>query len=125
EGDVSPNAKQRIAFAAEGHPLFLAELASMVLEQHKGAHQEAKQQSPSSLPMPRTVRALVEERLVRLPEAERHTLEVPAVLGREFAAAVLAAGGGAIPADVSGSVSALARRDLLFPASVATRAGPS
>jgi predicted ATPase/DNA-binding SARP family transcriptional activator len=123
EGEVSIGAKQRIAFAAEGHPLFLAELASLLLEERAGMHPEPEYES-SAGSMPRTVRALVEERLDRLPFAERRTLELGAVVGHEFDLEELAAVGGASVGDVGISVSALVRRDLLFPAGGSTRTGP-
>jgi predicted ATPase/DNA-binding SARP family transcriptional activator len=122
EDEVSVGAKQRIASAAEGHPLLLAELASLLLEERASMQPEPEHES--SVPIPRTVRALVEERLDRLPEVERRVLELAAVIGGEFDLEELAAVGEASVGDVGGSVSALVRRDLLFPASGSSGTGP-
>lgn len=112
--ELDPATRARIMDAAEGHPLFLEELLSMLIEEEAIRWEEGRWVAAGDLrevPIPPTVQALLEARLDRLPPAEHAVLEKAAIVGRVFSEtdlAALGAGDGAGPL-----LSALARRDLI------------
>jgi tetratricopeptide (TPR) repeat protein len=73
---------QRLLEQAEGNPFFLEELAWTVMEH--GA-------SSPSVEVPDTVQATLMARIDRLPPAEKHLLQVAAVIGKDVPLAVLEA----------------------------------
>jgi len=104
ELDAPPEARLRIAEAAEGNPLFAEQMAAMALEEGP------------SFPVPASIKALLAARLDRLPPAERTVVERAAVIGREFplrAVAALVPNG--LRAEATEHVLTLARKDLVEP----------
>jgi class 3 adenylate cyclase/tetratricopeptide (TPR) repeat protein len=72
---TADEARERIAEAAEGNPLYVEQMAAMVAEAgHPGA----------PLSMPPTIQALLAARLDRLFPLERRAIERAAVAGKEF-----------------------------------------
>ena len=79
----------KIAAAAEGNPLFVEELVSMladdgVLVDAEGGFRVAR--TPDEIPVPATIELLLAARLDRLPTPERAALGRGAVIGRQFGA---------------------------------------
>ncbi len=89
----------RIVAAAEGNPLYLEQILSMIAE------------GGADLQIPPTIKALLEARLGRLGREERSTIDPAAVIGLEFAAPAV---GSLAPEAVRGRVGehlvALARK---------------
>jgi predicted ATPase len=80
--EVPESLVQRLLEQAEGNPFFLEELAWTVIEH--GAR------SPS-VEVPDTVQATLMARIDRLPLAEKHLLQVAAVIGKDVSLALLEA----------------------------------
>jgi class 3 adenylate cyclase/tetratricopeptide (TPR) repeat protein len=76
---LEPSRRQAITEAAEGNPLFLEEMVAMVVDEGV------------TTSIPPTINALLAARLELLPEPERATLSVAAVVGRFFSADAVAA----------------------------------
>ena len=66
--------EQAILAKADGNPFFLEELAQTVVEQGE---------PPLALGVPDTVQAVLTARIDRLPPAEKHLLQIAAVIGTE------------------------------------------
>jgi class 3 adenylate cyclase/tetratricopeptide (TPR) repeat protein len=102
EWPLDAAARQRIAEAAEGNPLYLEQMTAMLAE---GGPPDA---------IPPSIHALIAARLDRLPTQERDVLESAAVAGREFTRLALQ---NLSPEDDQATIDAsllnLARRDLL------------
>ncbi|MEX2644722.1 MAG: adenylate/guanylate cyclase domain-containing protein [Gaiellaceae bacterium] len=102
--EAPPDARLRIAEAAEGNPLFAEQMAAMALEEGP------------AFAVPPSIRALLAARLDRLPPEERSVVERAAVIGREFPLRAVAA---LVPAELQAEatdrVLALARKDLVEP----------
>ncbi len=84
---LDDEAKARIAEAAEGNPLFVEQLLSMLIDdgllrQEDGAWTLAADLSDVSLPT--SVQTLLNARLDRLPATERSVLGAASVIGRTF-----------------------------------------
>jgi class 3 adenylate cyclase/tetratricopeptide (TPR) repeat protein len=102
-----PEARARIAEAAEGNPLFLEQMAAMLAEQ-TGRSEAAT--------MPPSIQALLAARLDQLEPIEREVIERAAVIGREFSRAAVSALSptqGETP--VAGTLMGLVRKELLVP----------
>jgi predicted ATPase/DNA-binding SARP family transcriptional activator len=72
---LSEAVRARIIEAAEGNPLFLEQLLSMVAE---------REELGRELPIPPTIEALLAARLDRLGPGERAVLEGASIVGKEF-----------------------------------------
>jgi len=72
---IDVDARERIAEAAEGNPLYLEQMAAMVAE---GAYADGM------FSIPPTIHALLAARLDRLDTSERAAIERAAVCGKEF-----------------------------------------
>jgi class 3 adenylate cyclase/tetratricopeptide (TPR) repeat protein len=95
---LDPANRQTITEAAEGNPLFLEEMVAMVVDEGAAAT------------IPPSINALLAARLELLPDVERSTLAVAAVVGRFFSAdAVVALAG----EDARPVLDALERKDLI------------
>ena len=101
---LDARARSRISEAAEGNPLFVEQMAAMLVEDR------------DETAMPATIHALLTARLDRLEPLERQILERASVLGKEFAR------GGVVelspPEDrgaVGSTLLALTRRELIEP----------
>jgi class 3 adenylate cyclase len=95
---------ERIFTAGGGNPLFVEELARMLVDE------------PSALSVPPTIHALLAARLDRLDPAERAAVEAAAVVGRSFGGgAVLELGRGDDRSELDRHLGALVRNDLIQP----------
>jgi class 3 adenylate cyclase/tetratricopeptide (TPR) repeat protein len=105
---AAPEARARIAAAAEGNPLFLEQMAAMLAERPR---------EPRTA-MPPSIQALLAARLDQLDELERTVIECAAVVGREFSrAAVGALAPPQLEQPLGGTLMALVRKELLVPES--------
>lgn len=115
--ELAKDARERIATAAEGNPLFLEEVLSILIDdghlRERGGRWEAATDL-AEVPLPPTVKALLEARVDRLSPSEREVAEVAAVIGREFADEDLEdLRPDAEASTVTDALDALRRRDLL------------
>ncbi|HEU5297691.1 MAG TPA: adenylate/guanylate cyclase domain-containing protein [Burkholderiaceae bacterium] len=79
---------ERIAGTANGNPLFVEQMLSMLLESgdlRQEGERWVRSKGDAEIVIPPTIRALLEARLDRLGRAERHVVEPAAVIGLEFA----------------------------------------
>ncbi len=115
--ELEPPARDRIASAAEGNPLFLEEIVSILIDDGHLHEREGRWEPAGDLtavPLPPTVKALLEARIDRLPADERALLEVAAIAGRDFGDEDLEAlRPDADAGQVAAALDALCRRDLL------------
>ena len=104
ELDAPPEARSRIAEAAEGNPLFAEQMAAIALEEG------------FAFSVPPSIKALLAARLDRLPTHERAMVERAAVIGREFPLrAVAALAPEEVRPEATGHVFALVRKELVEP----------
>ena len=106
-GELSPAVRELIVSRAEGNPFFIEELTRYLRERalHEGA-------SARDARVPATVHDLLTARIDRLPDELKRTLQLAAVLGRDFPLALLERV--APPGiDVKGDVAELVRLELL------------
>jgi class 3 adenylate cyclase/tetratricopeptide (TPR) repeat protein len=79
---------QRIVAAAEGNPLFVEQMLSMLID-NRAIRQEdghwVRGERYAEIAVPPTIQALLEARLDRLGREERFTVEPAAVIGMQFA----------------------------------------
>jgi len=109
-GFVSPAARQLIVKRAEGNPLFVEELT--VYLRDRGLLDGTEASAPTEAEVPSTIQDLLAARIDRLPDTTKRTLQVAAVLGREFPRPVLE--GMAPPGlDLAAELAALVRTELL------------
>jgi DNA-binding SARP family transcriptional activator len=115
--ELDLDARARIASVAEGNPLFLEETVAMLIDDGHLSEKEGRWEPAADLhdvPLPPTVKALLEARVDLLDVTERDVLEAAAIVGREFSDEDLedlrpdedAAG-------VTAALDALCRRDFL------------
>lgn len=122
---LAAEAEERILAAAEGNPLFLEELLSMLIDEgilrwHEGRWISVR--DLSEVPIPLTVQALLGARLDRLSQVERRVLELGSLVGKEFTEDDLRAfdlGDEDVPA----ALGALERKDLIVLERVSREAG--
>ncbi len=116
---LDDDAKDRIALAAEGNPLFVEQLLSMwidegFLRQEAGAWSLAADHTTA--PLPTSVQTLLTARLDRLPSTERAVLGIASVIGRSFEPSAVAE---LIDAEQAGevgpSLDELVHKDLIRP----------
>ena len=116
---LDAEAKARIMEAAEGNPLFVEQLVSMlidegVLEEVNGSWSLATDLSRMRLPT--SLRMLLTARLDRLPGPERTTLGIASVIGRTFDVETIESLTSAAAEDaVPRSIEELVRKDLIRP----------
>ncbi len=110
--------RELVLRTAEGHPLFIEELLSMLIDegmlQMEGGRWEAVSDI-RSIPTPPSVQSLLAARLDRLPPAERLVLEHAAVVGRDFTIADLDAFPALAALDVGRALESLVDKDFLRP----------
>ena len=107
ELEADPQAKARIAQAAEGNPLFLEQMAALLAEEQEDA---------DDVPIPPSIQALLAARLDQLDPVERAVIERAAVVGREFSrGAVSALSPPELASPLAGALMALVRKKLLLP----------
>ena len=83
---LSPSLVARIVTAAEGNPLYVEQMLSMLMDgrDKRPGGESAALQADADIVVPPTIRALLEARLDRLGREERATVEPAAVVGLEF-----------------------------------------
>jgi class 3 adenylate cyclase len=117
--DLDPVATAQLVRAAEGNPLFLEELLSMlvdegILERIEGHVRQVR--SLDAVELPASIQVLLAARLDRLDAAELAVVEGAAVVGQVFyRGAVTELAPEALRPDVSTYLSALVRKDLVRP----------
>ena len=113
--DLAPALRQFVLRRAEGNPFFVEELARYLREHDlvvPGADGATLRRELAEGEVPGTVHDLLTARIDRLPEPLKRTLQLTAVLGREFSLSLvqaLADGG----EDLKGPVDELVRLELL------------
>ena len=86
-GSLEPSVQSRIATAAEGNPLYVEQIVSMLLETgaiERGAAGWVARQGSDQLQIPPTVQALVAARLDALQAEERAVVDPASVIGLSF-----------------------------------------
>jgi hypothetical protein len=101
-GELAPALRERIRDAAEGNPLFLEQMVSLVQDSRGG-----------DIVVPPTIQALLAARLDQLDPAERGVLQVGAVEGRIFHRGAVQAL--APKEEVAPRLTALVRKELVRP----------
>jgi tetratricopeptide (TPR) repeat protein len=113
-GELDGEVGRAIHEATEGHPLFIRELLSMLRDDGALVKKDGRWVAVSgvtSLPIPPTVRAVLEARMDRSSVSQRRVLEVASVVGRDFTLADLLAFGEA--EDLPRILDELIERDLV------------
>ena len=113
-------ARDRIAAAAEGNPLYVEELVGMYIDdgiiRADGSGGWEVVGDLARVPIPRTIQALLAARLDRLAPAERAAAERASVIGRNFERqAVTHLTPEAARAEVGSNLSSLVHKDLIRP----------
>jgi class 3 adenylate cyclase/tetratricopeptide (TPR) repeat protein len=117
--ELAGEARKRIAEAADGNPLFVEEMISMLIDEGTlfldGGRWRAARDL-SSVPVPPSIQALLASRLDQLGAEERAVAERASIEGRVFhRAAVMATGVGNGADAVDRPLAALMRRELIRP----------
>jgi hypothetical protein len=118
--DLPEAVVKRIVAAAEGNPLYVEQMLSMLVDGGAlGADRAAMSaQAGADMMVPPTIRALLEARLGKLERNERAAAEPASVIGMEFAcAAVESLAPEQIRATLGDQFQALARKHFIQPAS--------
>ncbi|MEA2544911.1 MAG: hypothetical protein QOI09_184, partial [Chloroflexota bacterium] len=92
-GDAVPvSVRQRIAVRAEGNPLFVEEMVSMLVDEQLLTQHDGRWFADASLediPVPASIGALLSARIDALPTEERGVAERASVIGRVFESTAL------------------------------------
>jgi predicted ATPase/class 3 adenylate cyclase len=86
-GELAPDLTSIITAKAGGNPLFLEEYTYALLERDKIQNDGGVYSipgSPDSIKLPDTLRGIIASRIDQLPQDFKNTLQVAAVIGREF-----------------------------------------
>ncbi|HYX88975.1 MAG TPA: AAA family ATPase, partial [Gaiellaceae bacterium] len=117
--ELDEEARDRVAAAAEGNPLFVEELLRMLIDQHVLQQDDdgwSLTGDARGLDLPPTINALLSARLDRLESEERLVIERGAVVGEVFSWSSVAA---IVPPNVQPHVGALlqalVRKELIRP----------
>jgi class 3 adenylate cyclase/tetratricopeptide (TPR) repeat protein len=114
---------QRIVAAAEGNPLFVEQMLSMLIDNRAIRKEDGhwvRGERYAEIAVPPTIQALLEARLDRLGREERFTVEPAAVIGMQFAVpAVTALAPEATRPQVGERLQALARKRFIESAATA------
>jgi class 3 adenylate cyclase/tetratricopeptide (TPR) repeat protein len=117
--DLAPGARDRIAEATEGNPLFVEQVVSMLVDEGylvRDGGGWATTRDLSSLSVPPTIHALLSARLDRLDADERRVLGLAAVGGRIFYREALdAMAPGELRSRLEPIIVTLVRKDLVGP----------
>lgn len=119
EAELAEEVGTRIADAAEGNPLFVEEMLSMLIDDGLLVREDGRWRAAgdlSTVPVPPTIHALLAARLDRLTGDERAVIERAAVEGKLFhQGSVVALTSGLLDSAVAEHLSALVRKDLIRP----------
>ncbi len=111
-------ARDRILAAAEGTPLFVEEMLSMLIDDGLLARDDDRWVATgalSDLRVPPTIQALLAARLDQLTRDERTAIQQAAVCGKQFHVGAVAALSDADGREVRPTLMSLVRRDLIRP----------
>ncbi|MCI4355080.1 MAG: AAA family ATPase, partial [Thermoplasmata archaeon] len=117
DDSVDPVVRERIAAAAEGHPLYAEEITGLLVDEGRLVLKEGRWTPTgelADLPVPPTISALLAARLDRLPVAERHLIEVASVMGQVFYPAAVRELSSEV-ADANDGIAALVRKQFVRP----------
>lgn len=112
--DPGPDTAKALHEVTAGNPLFVAELARRLVRDDT----LTSFADDRAIPIPPTVRAVLDERLAGLAAEGRTLLQLAAVVGQQFSIRVVAAAAGVEPAE------ALATMDEAFAAGIVAEHGP-
>jgi class 3 adenylate cyclase/tetratricopeptide (TPR) repeat protein len=119
EAKLAGEVEARIAEAAEGNPLFVEEMLSMLIDDHLLVREDGSwvaTRELATVPVPPTIQALLAARLDRLNPDERAVIERAAVAGKVFTdGAVDALANDALRPAVNASLGSLMRKELIRP----------
>jgi class 3 adenylate cyclase/tetratricopeptide (TPR) repeat protein len=112
---------ERIATAAEGNPLYVEQMLSMLIDtqalRREGDHW-VRAEGYGEIIVPPTIKALLEARLDNLPRADRATVEPASVIGLEFdRSAIEALAPDAVRPEIDKHLDILARKHFIDPSS--------
>jgi DNA-binding SARP family transcriptional activator/class 3 adenylate cyclase/tetratricopeptide (TPR) repeat protein len=117
--ELAGEVETRIAEAAEGNPLFVEEMLSMLVDDGVLVHADgrwATTRDLASVPVPPTIQALLGARLDRLTAGERGVIERAAVEGKVFHQGSIAAlASESLRPSIGAHLGTLVRRDLIRP----------
>ena len=110
---------ERIAAAAEGNPLYVEQMLSMLIDtqalRREGDHW-VRAEGYGEIIVPPTIKALLEARLDNLPRADRATVEPASVIGLEFdRPAIEALAPDAVRPEIDKHLDVLARKHFIDP----------
>jgi class 3 adenylate cyclase/tetratricopeptide (TPR) repeat protein len=91
-GEVAPEIKELILSRSAGNPLFMEELTRTLIENgtiEKLNHQYILSVEVSEIQLPETVQGIIAARMDRLEDTIKRTMQVAAVIGRDFAYRIL------------------------------------
>jgi len=126
--DLPKDVLDRIIGAAEGNPLFVEQMLSMLIDggalrQEDGCWVRAEKYG--EIAVPPTIQALLEARLDRLRREERAAVDPASVIGLEFAqTAVEALAPAAVRETIDKHLTALSNKQFIRPAEEAGQVGP-
>ena len=83
---ITPEFLKGIYHETEGNPFFIEEVCKALVDSGKLYYEEGQWQRPSieELGIPQSVRVAIQSRVVKLPDEYQETLQMAAILGREF-----------------------------------------
>jgi DNA-binding SARP family transcriptional activator len=117
---LDAEAKAKIMEAAEGNPLFVEQLLSMLIDEGLLSRTEdawTLATDLSAIALPTSLQTLLTARLDALTPQERQVLGVASVIGRTFDEQTIGAVGGSADADdIPATIGQLVRKDLVRPA---------
>jgi DNA-binding SARP family transcriptional activator len=118
ESDLPDAVRDYVLRTADGNPLFVEELLAMLVDRDILTRREGRWTTTElpAIPVPATIRALIEARIDRLAERERRALELASVVGKRFERADVAElAGSELAADLDLELTALVRKELIRP----------
>jgi class 3 adenylate cyclase len=110
---------ERIATAAEGNPLYVEQMLSMLIDTQalrREGDRWVRAEGYGEITVPPTIKALLEARLDNLPRADRATVEPASVIGLEFdRPAIEALAPDAVRPEIEKHLDILARKHFIDP----------
>ncbi len=117
--ELEPSIVRRIVDAAEGNPLYVEQMLSMLIDDGVIRSEDGRwvaASTPEDLEVPATISALLTARLDHLPPAERTVIDRGAVVGQIFyRGAVVALSPDPVRSEVDTCLTSLATRELIRP----------
>ncbi len=117
DDSVDPVVRERIATAAEGHPLYAEEITGLLVDEGRLVLKEGRWTPTgdlADLPVPPTISALLAARLDKLPPSERRLIEVASVMGQVFYLDAVRELSGEVSGATDG-IAALVRKQIIRP----------